>query len=270
MSISNYKSNSYILFIVLCLSIFIKCVLFHYFCFDTLPLSCIFSRPLHFFNFYFNKILPALIVSSFVFIVKRRWWIIPITIIIDLWFIANLLYFRSYSAFMDVEVIKMAGNLDGATSSILPYINWKTYIFIILSIFLFAVLLFCKKSEHRHWGAFSSCMIISILLGIFNNSEAKRNWGDDCKWEHNCFERAKLILSQKKAEVCTLAYPLWIRQQTPLHYFPAYFYMRIGQIFHRQQALESLSTEEMIEIENFICENNFITPPPKIIKIFIT
>ena len=115
------KNNSILLiFILFALSVFIKCVYFHYACFNYVAVSSLWQAPLEFLAFYFAKLLPALFFASFVFLFKRQWWTIVASVIIDFWLIANVLYYRQCSLFMDIGVIKMAGNLTGSMSSILP------------------------------------------------------------------------------------------------------------------------------------------------------
>ena len=61
------SSSNWVIFSLFALSIFIKCVFFHYACFNYVAFSSLWQEPLEFLAFYFAKLLPALFFASFVF-----------------------------------------------------------------------------------------------------------------------------------------------------------------------------------------------------------
>ena len=105
-------------FCLFALSIFLECVLFHWNCFHSILISSLWRVPFEFFSFWCPKIAVALFFASFVFVFKRSWWTILFSFVFDVWILANLIYFRSNAAFLDVFALSMAGNMDGFWSSV--------------------------------------------------------------------------------------------------------------------------------------------------------
>lgn len=53
------------------LTIFVKCILFHWDAFHSILISSAWRDPLSFYKFYMAKLLMPLFIASFVFITKR-------------------------------------------------------------------------------------------------------------------------------------------------------------------------------------------------------
>lgn len=150
------------IYIAFALTIFIKCVLFHYFCFGYVAVSSLWTSPMDFFSFYVSKLVPAMLITSFVFLFKRQWWTIIMSLLIDVWMVANMVYFRSYGFFLDVDVISMAGNLSGFANAIWAYINWKTMFFVLITV-LFAIYVFLRKPKEKNYKLFAICLCMAFL-----------------------------------------------------------------------------------------------------------
>ena len=152
-------------FFLFAFTIFIKCVLFHWECFHSILISSLWHAPAEFFAFWCPKIAVALFFASFVFVSKRPWWTIAFSIIFDTWILANLIYYRSNAAFLDVFALSMAGNMDGFWSSVWFYCFWKDGVYYLISI-LYTILLIPIPEMSRHWKytvasiVFSYCILV--------------------------------------------------------------------------------------------------------------
>ena len=104
---------------------YLKCTLFNWYCFHSILISSLWHRPYVFFAFWMPKISISIFIASFVFITKKFGWSIIILFLVDIWMLANLLYFRSSSTFIDVFAISMIGNMEGFWNSIWLYTSWK-------------------------------------------------------------------------------------------------------------------------------------------------
>ena len=160
-TIQHIKETSWEIFTVFAFTIFLKCILFHYFCYGYVAVSSLWMSPVDFFAFYVSKLVSAVLIASFVFLFKKQWWTIIMSLLIDVWMIANLVYFRSYGLFLNVDALSMAGNLSGFTKSILTYLNWKTLVFLLITI-LFSICVFISKSKEKKYNLF----IISLCLAF--------------------------------------------------------------------------------------------------------
>lgn len=150
--------------------IFIKCVLFHWFGFHSILLSSIFRDPNSFFAFWIGKVLPALFFASFAFVSKRPWWTIVVQVLVDLWIIANLFYFKANGLFLSYATMQMADNMTGFWGSLAAYMGWDIAIFPILTIVYVGLLLFLPiKYKQISWMRFVITFAITVLLSILNN-----------------------------------------------------------------------------------------------------
>ena len=66
-------------------------------------------------------------------------------VVVDLWIIANILYFEANGVLIDWQVILFAGNLRGFEESILVYVHWWLYIIPALTVSILIFLIRYKK-----------------------------------------------------------------------------------------------------------------------------
>lgn len=111
-----------------------------------------------------------LFIASFVFMTKRYWWTIVASLLVDIWCIANLIYYKTYDAFLSVNDILLVGNMGGAWSSITAYFDSSMIIMLFLTIIWgIFILMFQKSIEKRRWTIFVSLSIILFGLAFLNN-----------------------------------------------------------------------------------------------------
>lgn len=158
------KSLSYqhIVFALIAIVVFYKCMLFHNLCFESTP------EKLNF-GFYLPKIAVALCIASFAYLFKRQWWSIAVLLLIDTWCFANLTYFRANNLLLTLDVIRIADNLEGFGSSVLQYVDWSSWSFLISTI-IYCLTLFLAKKICNNGTFISSAIIkhqyIAFALGL--------------------------------------------------------------------------------------------------------
>ena len=157
-------------FVLLALVLFTKCVIFHWDAFHSLLISSAWRDPLSFYKFYMAKLLMPLFIASFVFVSKRYWWTIVVSLLVDIWCIANLIYFKTYDAFLSVNDILLVGNMDGAWSSITAYFDGNMIFMLLLTIIWgIFVFIFPNNTGKRKWAIFISSLFILFGLTYLNN-----------------------------------------------------------------------------------------------------
>ena len=272
-------------FIVLVLLIFIKCVLFHWFCFHSVLISSLWKNPFEFFRFWGGKLLPALFLGSFVFVTKRCWWTIIINIVCDIWLIANLFYYKANSLFLSVETMKMADNLNGFWDSLYAYMGWDIIVFILITIF-YAVLYF-RFFKVKNKISLQKCMsliVLSLILSISNNycyARVMHGWNN--KNEAIAQVHSRMLSAERfhyyfpfghayyyaKIEEC-FDYDAWtrlyIKDYSILSYLPATF---IFNAIRPAGEVITLSAEDIIEATPFFNPINTLKNSPKTNLIFI-
>ena len=209
------KGTSVEIFIVFTLTIFLKCIMFHYFCYGYVAVSSLWTSPVDFIAFYVSKLFPAVLIASFVFFAKKQWWTIVVSVLIDVWMVANYVYFRSYGLFLNIDVIAMAGNLSGFENSIMTYINWKTLFFVMITI-LYSVYVICCSAKDRKPLSFCLWFVVAIILyGADLLSYTGKVFGSpECR-----IARVKKIAEGKIPSSMTY----YVESSSILHYMPVMF-----------------------------------------------
>ena len=81
--------------------------------------------------------------SSVKFLSKRYWWSIIMSVLVALWMIANIIYYRANELFINTDAMAMVDNMDGFWSSIWLYVNWECVVIFVISILYVLFILKC-------------------------------------------------------------------------------------------------------------------------------
>ncbi|MCQ2333935.1 MAG: sulfatase-like hydrolase/transferase [Paludibacteraceae bacterium] len=273
-------------FILFCGCLFIKTMIFHFSVDYGILVSSLWKHPTEFLRFWGGKIAPILFLGSFIFLFKRFWWTYIVNLIIDLWCIANLFYFKANGLFLSYETMKMADNLSGFWDSLLSYMGLDIVSFVIFSIGYFLIVLYLlPRQVNQHYGyVWIGVLFVSLLISISNNvCYAKA----DYSWGHTNSATAAVTDTMLAGEAFSYYYPFghvyyfaciekctdynawagfYVKDYSILSYFPACIIFNILQPAGEKIQLKP---EERVQIERFI--NNEIYPvhKPKTNIIFI-
>ena len=272
-------------FFIFAITIFIKCVIFHWECFHSLLISSLWKNPLEFIRFWGGKLIPALFLASFVFVSKKNWWTIIANAVIDIWLISNMFYFKANSLFLSYETMKMADNMSGFWDSLYSYIGWDIYIFVIITIvYCFCYLLFRNIQTKRNLIPFICVLTFSILLAIFDNfcyAKATQGWTNET--EATAQVHSQMLAGEKfryyypfgfvyyyaKVESC-LDYNAfvcaYVKDYSIITYFPATF---IFSIMRPAGEVITLSKNDIIRIEPLFNQSSTDSIKPNTNLIFI-
>lgn len=163
------KAN-WLIFAFLVISIFLKCCMGHYYMRHGIMFASLWKAPLYFWSFYLPKLSIALVLASFVFLFRNKWWLIGLSLFVDFWIWANIIYYRVYEGVIDGYVIMMAGNLKGFTSSILSLIEWKDCLFFVLTALLALLIYWLRQREERSFLTYISMFAFSCLFWAFTSN----------------------------------------------------------------------------------------------------
>ena len=125
------------------LVLFIKNIYFHATTFGEFP-EMNTGMGLTIFKFYLAKLLCPIFISYLLLITCKRIWVLVCMIIVDIFCIANIIYFKSYDMFLTIHSIALVGNMDGAWSSLEAYADARLLVFPLLTILWY--ILTCKTS----------------------------------------------------------------------------------------------------------------------------
>lgn len=152
--------------LIFALVVFVKCVLFNWFAFHQIVVSSLWKIPAVFGGFYLPKIAAAMGIASIVMLCNRKWIAIALSVFIDCWIIANLMYVRSYGMVIDAFSITMLSNLNGFESSLPLYMRWADLIFPFLTVGL-AIIPYKCMQRSRRLVISVVCLPMAILFGYF-------------------------------------------------------------------------------------------------------
>ena len=110
-------------FILFTLILFLITMIFQWSTIRTLAFHSLWQAPLSFFNFWIGKIVPILLIASITLITRKQWWTIIALVLIDIWSIANVFYFKANGLFLSVEMLTATDNMSGFWGSLMTYIG---------------------------------------------------------------------------------------------------------------------------------------------------
>ena len=139
-------NSPYFIGTMFALLLFIKCVLFNWFGFHHILVASLWNSPTSFWGYYLPKLAISIGVASFAMLCNRKWVLIVLSILVDIWIIANLMYIRSYGMIIDSFSITMLGNLRGFESSLPLYLRLNDIVYPIFTL-LFVLLV---SFTHTH------------------------------------------------------------------------------------------------------------------------
>jgi phosphoglycerol transferase MdoB-like AlkP superfamily enzyme len=145
---------------------FLQCCLFHWLAFNSILVSSLWKNPLAFWAFYLPKISISLFIASFVFLFKRQVWTIIFSALLNIWIMAELMYFRANRIFLDAHSFSLISNMDGFWSSVPMYMYASDLLLLIPTALLIGGVIFLKTEKR---GATSALIMfaLAILLNIY-------------------------------------------------------------------------------------------------------
>lgn len=149
------------LFCLFAFTIFLQCCLFHWLAFHSILISSLWKNPLAFWAFYFPKISISLFIASFVFLFKRKGWTIIVSILINIWIIAELIYFRANRILLDAQSFTLISNMDGFWSSVPMYMYVSDLILLLPNLLLILDIIFLASKKRS---TLSAIAIIGFAL----------------------------------------------------------------------------------------------------------
>lgn len=243
-------------------TLFIKCILLHYISFGYIAVRSLWNEPQEFFSFYIIKLLPAVGIASLVFLTKRKWWTVVVSLLVDIWIVANAIYVRSYGLFLTLDVIAMAGNLSGFTSSILAYVNWKVLIFFGITM-MFAIFVWNIRITKRNYHLFLCAFLLTGALVLLE----KLTYTGKVFPTHE----PRLVQIQKIATgKSSASMSHYVESSSILHYFPTIFIYDAYHTAYLKDATQSISfTEREQEILQTIIRDEGTDTPTSSLYILL-
>lgn len=146
---------------------FVQTLIFDHFAFREFE---IYTSVQNGFAMIISKIAAALLFSSFTFLLRNKRWLIFLSVVVDAWMIANLIYMRNNHILLDAEAFNMSGNLHGYFWSVLIYVELDIDLLFFGMTALFGLLfMYLPKRTQRNWKAW--LIIVLVSIGLRQGSE---------------------------------------------------------------------------------------------------
>lgn len=182
------KYGTLMIYCVFSLSVFLQCVLFSWLAFHNIAISSLWKNPFYFVSFYLPKLSIALLLGSFVFLFRRKYWTIYASVLISIWILAEVIYYRSTRVFITAESFALLKELHGFESSIGMYLT-PDLLLLLLPTLLLVVGIVLFDNRKRSLRAFFSTLICSAGLDIAAcNIVARQIYPDEKQFYFSCFQ----------------------------------------------------------------------------------
>ena len=173
---------SWVVFALFALLFFLQTLLFDHFAFRELELQ---PSALNRFAMLLSKFAASLLFASLTFILRDKRWLLGLSLVVDTWFVANLIYMRNNHILLDAEAFNMSGNLHGYFWSVLIYVEWKIDLIFYFMTFLFGLVYFFTTTSKRNWWAWIGVIVVAIGLryaaeGLYVNDRKKQQQEVKC------------------------------------------------------------------------------------------
>ena len=252
---------------IFAITIFLQCCLFHYLAFHSILISSLWRNPLTFWSFYLPKMSIAVFVTSFVFIFKRKNWTIVVSVLINVWIIAELIYFRANRILLDAHSFTLISNLNGFWSSVPMYLQWLDLIIIFPTIIL-VISLVCFTNKGRKFSQFAIVLISSVFLSIGGALSCRKLY--NTLYQTNTIQKYYLNPFGDK-DVCVLfgfTSLEYVRNMSVIHAF-IYDMKKLIQMPFERTSYE-MTKEDVDNTQYFINKiNNEIEPTNNLIMILV-
>lgn len=263
--LSEGNRTQWCIFASFAFTIFLQCCLFHWLAFESILISSLWKNPMAFWAFYLPKISISAFVACFVFLFRRKSWIVIVSLLINIWIIAELVYFRANRIFLDAHSFTLIDNMNGFWNSVPIYLRWKDLALLFPSVIIAITLLYIKTSPRKYvrlmW-VLGFCIFSNVVgcLGVQKHLGNNLSWSTP--WHINPF-RDRDVTAQ--LGFTSISY---IRNMSVLHAFIYETKKLIQMPF--ENALYDMSQDEIQQAESFInMENQVIVPTNNLIMILV-
>lgn len=277
--------GNWCLFTLFAIILFFKVTLAHWYFFHSILFSSLWKDPLAFYVFWAAKLIVSIGLASFVFLFKRKGWIIVTLFCVDLWIIANIVYYKANGLFISFEVIQIIDNLKGFESSIFVYMNWSLIFFPLSTlIYIFFILLINLNYQQKSYLIFSYLIISVIVVGFsvcysrYLIDKSKESTWNEIRLHHYIIPYNNLVHSAIKetfqlgdSEICTSDY---IYSHSIITYFPALFIIyevtqREWTRLLQQDNMTELIPQQMSSILHYSTNTIDIVPQYNMILVLV-
>ncbi len=156
------KYATFYLFCLFAFSLFLQCMLFQWAAFHSISAPSAYPG-VALLRSFLSKISISLFLASFVFLTRRKWWTVIASLLVDIWIVAELIYYRSTRIFISAHSFLLLGNMDGFWNCLPMYMDaFMLWLLVPTLLSILAVYLFSTKE--RNLLVFAITLTISFVI----------------------------------------------------------------------------------------------------------
>ena len=235
------NKENWIIFGLFTALVFVETLLFDHFAFRELALQPSFMELL---SQWLAKLAAAMLFASVTFLLRDKRWLILLSVIIDTWFVANLIYMRNNHILLDAEAFNMSGNLHGYFWSVLIYIEWGIDLLFYGLTALFAIVFHWIKRSERSWRAW--LVVVALSVGLRLTGEGLYTASRDVPFDPWPFVR------ERREPVYGTHFPTTVAYTSVL-YSPLYILLDYPLMINGIQPVRPLTDEDRARMET-LCQ----------------
>ncbi len=156
------KFATFYLFCLFAFSLFVQCMLFQWAAFHSLLAPS--AHPgLAILRSFLLKISTSLFIASFVFLTRRKWWTIIVSVLVNVWIVAELIYYRSTRIFIGTHSFLLLGNMDGFWNCLPMYMD-AAMLWLLVPTLLSILAVYLFSTKERNLLVFAITLTISFVI----------------------------------------------------------------------------------------------------------
>lgn len=216
---------------------------------NALSFSTLWKNPIAFFAFWLPKIYLSATIALPTLLTQKKWWIIPVMLIVDIWIIANVLYNNANNSFITWDSIMMVNNLAGFGSSIGFYWNKIASLIFVITLCLILILPFFKleKIKYQKWFVIALIIVAYFIGETFYKKTAPTQVKNPISFYIPFWIPSEIQLDW----MGTYDY---VRRHSILSYLPTMVVCEVVDFFDKETI--KLSDDEMEKVSHFIRNSN--------------
>lgn len=157
------KYATFYLFCLFAFSMFMQCILFHWILNHSILISSLWKNPYIFWRFYIPKISLPICIAAFIFLTHRKYWTVVFSIILDIWIIAEIIYYRSTRIYISAHSILLLGNMDGFWDCVPMYMDTSMLLLLIPTL-LTTIAVYLFGNKRRSFPIYGLTLLVGLLI----------------------------------------------------------------------------------------------------------
>jgi len=142
---------------------FMQCILFHWILNHSILISSLWKNPYIFWRFYIPKISLPICIAAFIFLTHRKYWTVVFSIILDIWIIAEIIYYRSTRIYISAHSILLLGNMDGFWDCVPMYMDTSMLLLLIPTL-LTTIAVYLFGNKRRSFPIYGLTLLVGLLM----------------------------------------------------------------------------------------------------------